>query len=114
MPRIFDMVEMFGDGEHYIGTFSIFDSAELVVQLFDGLHLELEVPVQFARSYQKGKRIFRDEEVMLFVKERILPQNRMGILGSLHENGVLEYDPLFIFLLHQGQWCTDSLRIVER
>lgn len=114
MPRIFDMLESFGDDERHIGIFHVLDTSELVIELLDGLHHELEVPIQFGLRYQEGKRVFHTNEVMTFVNERVPPPNRMGIVGSLKKVGILKYDSLSIFLLHEGKWCTDRLHLVEK
>lgn len=112
---VFEMPEIrkyhFLNGTKKIGTFSIVDG---VLQLVFDKRLSIyDVLMMFWPEYQRGIRVFGDNDCREFIDERMIPPGRQNIGEILKRMGLEEYDQLAMFLYFNGRAVQDNFSIKE-
>lgn len=98
-------------GAKKIGTFCIFGD-ELQLRLDDELDRN-DVPMMFWPEYQRGIRVFGDNDCREFIDERMIPPGRQNIGEILKRMGLNEYNQLAMFLYFNGRAVQDNFSIKE-
>lgn len=65
-------------------------------------------------AYKKGLRVFDNEYLKYFIKNRSSDKTRPQLFQNMQEIGMEKYDRLHLFVYARGQMPTDNLWIAEQ
>lgn len=75
---------------------------------------DMEEKTLWFPAYQKGLRIFDNDYLRYFIKNRSSDKTRPQLFKNMKEIGMEKYDRLHLFVYARGQMPTDSLWIAEQ
>ncbi len=90
-----------------LGILTVNKEREILLKLEDNIE-PLEVPFELLKAYNQGQRVFHTQDVMRWIKERVVPSSRQNIDGILKQVGIDKYDELSIFLYAKGRFNFDG------
>lgn len=99
-------------GNKLVGRMILREAPEdCIMELKDGMDFP-QVPPEVYREYMDhGARRFTGEPVHEFICSRVEPPGRMNIGQILDDMGLVQYDPVAMFIWHKGRCCMDKFRI---
>lgn len=74
---------------------------------------KIKDPLMIAAIAQGGYTEIGPEMTLRWVRERIIPPNRMNITEILRAAKLPEYDELGMFIWHKGKCCQDNMYMEE-
>lgn len=74
---------------------------------------DIEEKTLWFPAYRKGLRIFDNDYLKYFIKNRSSDKTRPQLFHNMKEIGMEKYDRLHLFVYARGQMPTDSLWIAE-
>lgn len=75
---------------------------------------DMEEKTLWFPAYRRGLRIFDNDCLKYFVKNRSSDETRPQLFKNMKEIGMEKYDRLHLFIYARGQMPTDSLWIAEQ
>lgn len=87
-------------------------SKQFYIEMLENIDSK-ELPIILKHFYDEGKRVVNSYWSYIWVKERIVPQDRQNIAMIIKCNGLTNYDELQLLILGNGRCSQDDFFIEE-